>query len=96
VKQINRQQNSRRYEMFSKPKIALCVAMALGIESVPLATYAFAGNVYDSPDWAPPFYGSDVIWPAAGIYEGNAPVPAPRMRRQLNASRQPSATRKHY
>ena len=48
--------------MFAKTKIALCVAIAVGT-AVPSMTCAFAGNVYDSPDWAPPSMGGMPIGP---------------------------------
>ena len=82
--------------MPAKPKIALCVAIALG-SAVPPTTYAFAGNVYDSPDWAPPLYGWHVHRPAAsGTYGGNAQGTAPGARGEHNAIRPPNAPRKGY
>jgi hypothetical protein len=41
--------------MFTKTRIALSVAITLGTLSAPLMAYAFAGNVYDNPDWVGPF-----------------------------------------
>jgi hypothetical protein len=59
--------------MFTKTKTALSGAIALGTVSAPLTTYALAGNVYDSPDWVGPFYGSDAHrHSAVGNFEGNA------------------------
>jgi hypothetical protein len=82
--------------MFAKTKIALCVATAVGT-AVPSMTCAFAGNVYDSPDWAPPLYGWDAHRPsAAGTYESNAQASAPARRGERNASRQPNAPRRGY
>jgi len=81
--------------MSAKTKITLCVAIAVGIAAPP-TTYAFAGNVYDSPDWAPPLYGWDVHRPSAvDTYESNAQG-AVSGTRGRNASRQPSASRRGY
>ena len=48
--------------MLAKTKIALCVAVAVGI-AVFSMTCAFAKNEYDSPDWAPPCTGGTLIGP---------------------------------
>jgi hypothetical protein len=80
----------------AKTKIALCVAIALG-NAVPPTTNAFAGNVYDSPDWAPPLYGWDVHRPpAVGAYERNAQGTAAGTHAEHSASPQPSAPRRGY
>jgi hypothetical protein len=80
----------------NKTKIALCVAIAIGT-AVAATTYAFAGNVYDSPNWAPPLYGWDVQRPSAmGIYESNAQETAPRTRGERNPGRQPNVPRKQH
>jgi hypothetical protein len=80
--------------MPAKTKIVLCVAIALG-SAMPPTTYAFAGNVYDSPDWAPPLYGWDVHRPAAaGTYQGNAQGTAAGTRMEHNAGRPPHAPRR--
>ena len=82
--------------MLTQTKIAICVAIALGNVVLP-TTYAFAGNVYDSPDWAPPLYGWNVHRPAgADVYEGIAQGTAPGTREEHKASRQPNAPRKGY
>jgi hypothetical protein len=83
--------------MFSNTKIALSVAIALGSAFASLTTCAFAGNVYDSPDWAPPFFASDIHrHSAAASFESNAHGSTPGARKQLNATRQPNATRRSY
>jgi hypothetical protein len=80
--------------VLAKTKIALCVAMAVAT-AVPSTTGAFAGNVYDSPDWAPPLDGWDAHRPSAtGTYESNAQATAPGRRGERNASRQPNAPRR--
>jgi hypothetical protein len=82
--------------VLAKTKIALCVAIAVGIV-VPPTTWAFAGNVYDSPDWAPPLFGWDAHRPsAAGAYENKPQGTAPMRRGDRNASRQPIAPRRGY
>ena len=47
--------------MCTRTKIALSVAIALGSACLSLSTYAFAGNVYDSPEWAAPLMGGSAI-----------------------------------
>jgi len=80
--------------VLAKRKIALCAAIAVGT-AVPPATAAFAGNVYDSPDWAPPLFGWDAHRPSvAGTYENNAQGTAPMRRGDRNAIRQPIAPRR--
>jgi hypothetical protein len=82
--------------MLTQTKIAICVAIALG-SAVPATTNAFAGNVYDSPDWAPPLYGWDVHRPPAVVTdEGNAHGTAAETRSEHGASRQPNAPRSGY
>jgi hypothetical protein len=83
--------------MFGKAKIALSVAIALGAMAVPLTTCAFAGNVYDSPDWVGPFYGPDVHRHAAvGNPESDPHGFTAGARGELNATRQPNAARRNY
>jgi hypothetical protein len=83
--------------MLTKTKIALSVAIVLGTTSVPLTNYAFAGNVYDSPDWVGPYYGPEVHrHSAVGNSEINAHGFTAGARGELNATRQPNATRKNY
>jgi hypothetical protein len=80
----------------TQTKIAICVAIAVGT-AVPPTTYAFAGNVYDSPDWAPPLYGWDAHRPsAASIYESKAQGTAPGRRGERKVSPQPNAPRRDY
>jgi hypothetical protein len=87
---------ARKSEVLTKTKIALCVAIAVGA-AVPPATFAFAGNMYDSPDWAAPRYGWDAHRPsAAGTHESNAQGTAPARRGDRNAGRQPIAPRTGY
>jgi hypothetical protein len=82
--------------VFTKTKIALSVAIALGTMFVPLTTFAFAGNVYDSPDWVGPFYGPDVHrHSAVGNSENDAHGFTAGATGELNAIRQPNATRKN-
>jgi hypothetical protein len=83
--------------MCTKTKIALSVAIALGSAFLSLSTYAFAGNVYDSPEWAAPLYGWEFCrHSAVGNFGSNAHGPAPGARGELNAIRQPNATRRRY
>jgi hypothetical protein len=82
--------------VLAKAKIALCVAIVV-VAAVPPTTWAFAGNVYDSPDWAPPLYGWDAHRPsAADTYERNAQGTAQGSRGKRNANRQPYAPRRGY
>jgi hypothetical protein len=61
-----------------------------------LTTFAFAGNVYDSPDWVGPFYGPDVHrHSAVGNSENDAHGFTAGATGELNAIRQPNATRKN-
>jgi len=83
--------------MLTKRKIAYSVVIALGPTSVPLTTYAFAGNVYDSPDWVGPYYGPEVHrHSAVGNSEINVHGFTEGAHGELNATRQPNATRKNY
>ena len=83
--------------MCTRTKIALSVAVALGSAFLSLTTHAFAGNVYDSPEWVGPLYGWGFCWHSAvGNFKSNAHRPAPGARGELNATRQPNATRRRY
>ena len=53
--------------MLTQTKIAICVAIAVGIAVLP-TTHAFAGNAYDSPDWAPPSTGGMPIGPRRLVF----------------------------
>ncbi len=82
--------------MFTKTKIALGVAIAIGI-AVPPTTDAFAGNVYDSPDGAPPLYEWNAHRSsAAGTYDNNTQGTAARTREERAASRKQNAPRRGY
>ena len=82
--------------MFTKTKIALCVAIAIGA-AVPSMTDAFAGNVYDSPDWAPPLYGWNVHRPSAtGTCDSNTQGTAAGTRGEHAASRKQNTPRRGY
>jgi hypothetical protein len=83
--------------MVTNTRTFLCVAIALGSVLSSLTTHAFAGNVYDSPDWATPLYGLGVHrHPAVGSFEGHAHRPAAPAREGLNATRQPDGTQRGY
>lgn len=83
--------------MVTNTRTSLWVAVALGSAFASLTTNAFAGNVYDSPDWAPPLYDLDVPRHAAmGNFEGHAHRPAAPAREGLSATRQPDGTQRRH
>jgi hypothetical protein len=83
--------------MVTNTRTLLCVAIALGSALASSTTHALAGNVYDSPDWAPPLYGLGVQrHPAVGSVEGRAHRPSAPAREGLNATRQPDGTQRSY
>jgi hypothetical protein len=71
--------------MLSKSKIAYIGVLIVGAASAGLATYAFAANNYDSPDWAPVYIGPPVSSePKARVYNKNAERSAPGPKWQLS------------
>ena len=80
--------------MLTKTKIALSVAIALGTTSVPLTNYAFAGNVYDSPDWAPPLCWWNFNRHLTVCDFASAHGSSLAARGELNTTRRLKATRK--
>ena len=82
--------------MFTKAKIALSVAVALGFTLMSLPTSAFAGNVYDSPEWAPPLCWWDFNRHLTVCDFASAHGSSLAARGELNTTRRLTETRKNH
>jgi hypothetical protein len=82
--------------MFTKAKIALSVAVVFGFALMSLPTSAFAGNVYDSPDWAPPLCWWDFNRHLTVCDFASAHGSSLAARGELNTTRRLKETRKSH